>query len=108
MKKTLEKIKLMQKDIKALEAKIRSLNAKIFDELRKMDDIVAEVALYIIFKGYPKEVRSFPETYKTIKYDNYKNIKLKPYGNYGLTDIIGLTEEEFKKLCQYLNVNETD
>ena len=108
MKKILEKIKSIKKDIKALEAKIHSLNAKIFDELRKLNDISAEVALYIIFKGYPKEVRSFPKTYETIKYDSYKNIKLKPYGNYGLTDIIGLTEEEFKKLCQYLNVNESD
>ena len=108
MKKTLEKIKSMQKDIKALEAKIYSLNAKIFDELRKLNDIAAEVAIYIIFKGYPKEVRSFPKTYETIKYDSYKNIKLKPYGSYGFTDIIGLTEEEFKKLCQYLNVNEVN
>ena len=32
MKKTLEKIKSIKKDIKALEAKICSLNAKIFDE----------------------------------------------------------------------------
>lgn len=108
MKKTLEKIKSIKKDIKVLEAKIRSLNTKIFDELRKLNDISAEVAIYIIFKGYPKEVRSFPETYETIKYDSYKNIKLKPYGNYGLTDIIGLTEEEFKKLRQYLNANEAD
>ena len=103
MKKTLEKIKSIKKDIKALEAKIYSLNGKIFDELRKLNDISAEIAIYIIFKDYPKEVRSFPETYETIKYDNYKNIKLKPYNSYGLTDIIGLTEEEFKKLCQYLN-----
>ena len=108
MKKTLEKIQSMKKDIKALEAKIYSLNAKIFDELRKLNDISAEVAIYIIFKGYPKEVRSFPKTYETIKYDSYKNIKLKPYDSYGLTDIIGLTEEEFKKLCQYLNVNKVD
>ena len=108
MKKTLEKIKSIKKDIIALEAKIRSQNAKVLDELRKLNDISVEVAIYIIFKGYPKEVRSFPETYETIKYDSYKNVKLKPYDSYGLTDIIGLTEEEFKKLRQYLNANEAD
>ena len=99
------KDKLKLSDIRII---LKSLNAKIFDELRNLNDISAEIAIYIIFKGYPKEVRSFPKTYETIKYDSYKNIKLKPYSNYGFTDIIGLTEEEFKKLRQYLNANEAD
>ena len=101
MKEVLEKIKSIQKDIAILEAKIHTLNSKAIEELQKMDDIAAEVAAYIILNKYPKEIYPCFSTDQG-EQDRYKNITLKVVYYYDYTDIVGLTEEEFTKLGQYL------
>lgn len=101
MKEVLEKIKSIQKDIAILEAKIHTLNSKAIEELQKMDDIAAEVAAYIILNKYPKEIYPCFST-DPGEQDRYKNITLKVVYYYGYTDVVGLTEEEFTKLGQYL------
>lgn len=101
MKEVLEKIKLIQKDIAILEAKIHTLNSKAIEELQKMDDIAAEVAAYIILNKYPKEIYPCFGTDQG-EQDRYKNIILKVVYYYDYTDVVGLTEEEFTRLGQYL------
>ena len=91
------KINALKTKIIDLELQIRAIEKETKEELSKLGDLVEELALYIKFNNYPKEIYS---TFSTDigEYDNYKHIKLKVVYNYGYTDIVGLTEQEFNRL----------
>lgn len=91
------KINALKTKIIDLELQIRAIEKETKEELSKLGDLVEELALYIKLNNYPKEIYS---TFSTDigEYDNYKHIKLKVVYNYGYTDIVGLTEQEFNRL----------
>ena len=95
--KVMNNISSLQKEIYNLETKIRTLHDEIKKEISQIGDIVEELAIYIKLRDYPTEL------YSTFSrdagdYDNYKNIRIKVVYDYGYTDIVGLTSEEFKRL----------
>ena len=95
MKELIEELQNIQSEIELLENKIK-------EKLSSINDIVKEVALYMKIKGYPTEIYDV-FSYESGVYDDYKDVELKIVYSYGYTDIIGLTNEEFKQLKKLLN-----
>ena len=95
MKELIEELQNIQSEIELLEDKIK-------EKLSSINDIVKEVALYMKIKGYPTEIYDV-FSYESGIYDDYKDVELKIVYSYGYTDIIGLTNEEFKQLKKLLN-----
>ena len=90
MKELIEELQNIQSEIELLENKIK-------EKLSSINDIVKEVALYIIIKDYPTDI--YPVfSYESGVYDDYKDVELKIVYSQGYTDVVGLTREEFKRL----------
>ena len=95
--KTMNNISSLQKEISNLELQIGTLQDKMQKELSQLGDIVEELAVYIKLNEYPTDI--YPVfSYESGEYDKYKNIELKIVWEWGYTDIVGLTKEEFKRL----------
>ena len=96
-KETMNNISSLQKEISNLELQIRTLQDKMQKELSQIGDIVEELAAYIKLNEYPTDI--YPVfSYESGEYDKYKNIELKIVWEWGYTDVVGLTKEEFKRL----------
>ena len=95
-------MKELIKELQGIQSEIELLEDKIKEKLSSINDIVKEVALYIKIKGYPTEIYDV-FSYESGIYDDYKDVELKIVYSYGYTDIIGLTNEEFKQLKKLLN-----
>ena len=95
-------MKELIKELQGIQSEIEHLEDKIKEKLSSINDIVKEVALYIKIKGYPTEIYDV-FSYESGIYDDYKDVELKIVYSYGYTDIIGLTNEEFKQLKKLLN-----
>lgn len=94
---TTNKLLSLKEKISDLELQIRTVNDEIKEEISKIGDIVEELAVYIKLNNYPTEI--YPEfSIDSGEYDRYKHIRLKIVYDYGYTDILGLTKEEFDKL----------
>ena len=90
-------MKELIKELQGIQSEIEHLENKIKEKLSSINDIVKEVALYIKIKGYPTDI--YPVfSYESGDYDKYKNIELKIVWEWGYTDVVGLTKEEFKRL----------
>ena len=90
-------MKELIKELQGIQSEIEHLEDKIKEKLSSINDIVKEVALYIKIKGYPTDI--YPVfSYESGEYDKYKNIELKIVWEWGYTDVVGLTKEEFKRL----------
>ena len=95
--KTMNNLSSLQKEISNLELQIGTLQDKMQKELSQIGDIVKELAVYIKLNEYPTDI--YPVfSYESGEYDKYKNIELKIVWEWGYTDVVGLTKEEFKKL----------
>ena len=95
-------MKELIKELQNLQSEIELLEDKIKEKIGSINDIVKEVALYMKIKDYPTEI--YPVfSYESGVYDDYKDVELKIVYSYGYTDIIGLTNEEFKQLKKLLN-----
>ena len=104
---TTNKILSLKEKISDLELQIRTVKDEIKEEISKIGDIVEELAVYIKLNNYPTEI--YPEFgIDSGEYDNYKHIRLKIVYDYGYTDILGLTKEEFNKLKIFLHNNENN
>ena len=96
-KETMNNISSLKKEISNLELQIGTLQDKMQKELSQLGDIVEELAAYIKLNEYPTDI--YPVfSYESGEYDKYKNIELKIVWEWGYTDIVGLTKEEFKRL----------
>ena len=96
-KETINNISSLQKEISNLELQIETLQDKMQKELSQIGDIVEELAAYIKLNEYPTDI--YPVfSYESGEYDKYKNIELKIVWEWGYTDVVGLTKEEFKRL----------
>ena len=90
-------MKELIKELQGIQSEIEHLEDKIKEKLSSINDIVKEVALYMKIKDYPSEI--YPVfSYESGEYDKYKNIELKIVWEWGYTDVVGLTKEEFKRL----------
>lgn len=94
---TTNKLLSLKEKISDLELQIKTVNDEIKEEISKIGDIVEELAVYIKLNNYPTEIYSVFGI-DSGEYDSYKHIRLKIVYNYGYTDILGLTKEEFDKL----------
>ena len=95
--KTMNNISSLKKEISNLELQIETLQDKMQKELSQIGDIVEELAVYIKLNKYPTDI--YPVfSYESGEYDKYKNIELKIVDEWGYTDVVGLTKEEFKRL----------
>ena len=95
--KTMSNLSSLQKEISNLELQIGTLQDKMQKELSQIGDIVEELAAYIKLNKYPTDI--YPVfSYESGDYDKYKNIELKIVWEWGYTDVVGLTKEEFKRL----------
>ena len=95
-------MKELIKELQGIQSEIELLEDKIKEKLSSINDIVKEIAIYIKIKGYPTEIYDV-FSYESGIYDDYKDVELKIVYSYGYTDIIGLTNEEFKQLKKLLN-----
>lgn len=94
MKELIEELQNIQSEIESLEDKIK-------EKIGSINDIVKEIAVYIKIKGYPTDI--YPVfSYEAGVYDDYKEVELKIVESYGYTDVVGLTNEEFKRLKKLL------
>ena len=99
--KTMSNLSSLQKEISNLELQIGTLQDKMQKELSQIGDIVEELAAYIKLNKYPTDI--YPVfSYESGDYDKYKNIELKIVWEWGYTDVVGLTKEEFKRLKDIL------
>ena len=94
MKELIEELQNIQSEIELLENKIK-------EKLSSINDIVKEIALYMIIKDYPTEIYDV-FSYESGVYDDYKDVELKIVYSQGYTDIVGLTREEFTRLEKLL------
>ena len=95
--KIMVKILSLQKEISNLNLQITTLQEEIKEELSHIEDTVEELAIYIKLNNYPTKI--FPVfSFDEGEYDIYKNIELKIVYKWEYTDVVGLTEEEFKRL----------
>lgn len=91
------KLLSLKKEISNLELQIKAKKDEINKELSQIGDIVKELAEYIKLNNYPTEI--YPVfSFEGGEYDKYKNIELKIVDEWGYTDVVGLTKEEFKRL----------
>ena len=94
-------MKELIKELQGIQSEIESLENKIKEKIGSINDIVKEVALYIKIKGYPTEIYDV-FSYESGVYDDYKDVELKIVDSIGYTDVVGLTNEEFKRLKKLL------
>ena len=94
-------MKELIKELQNVQSEIELLEDKIKEKLSSINDIVKEVALYIIIKGYPTDIYDV-SSYESGVYDDYKDVELKIVDSIGYTDVVGLTKEEFTRLKKLL------
>lgn len=108
---TIEKVNQIKEQISKLQEELIKLEKEAKDELLEKDDFIEALFEYLQFKGYPLELYN---TYGTDigMVDTFGKAKIHVVYNWGYTDIIGLTDEEFDSLnCKIVdfykdNINE--
>ena len=100
MKSIIAEVRDLEEMISQKEKEIALLERTIMEKINSLDNIVEELALYIISKHYPTEI--YPcYGIDNGEYDYYKDISLKIVWN-GYTDVVGLSPEDFMNLQQRL------
>ena len=94
-------MKELIKELQNIQSEIELLENQIKEKLSSINDIVKEIALYMIIKDYPTEIYDV-FSYESGVYDDYKDVELKIVYSQGYTDIVGLTREEFTRLEKLL------
>lgn len=95
------KLLSLKKEISNLELQIKAKKDEINKEISQIGDIVKELATYIKLNNYPTDIYPIFSC-DSGEYDKYKNIDLKIVDEWGYTDVVGLTKEEFKRLKDIL------
>ena len=102
MKELMKEIDAINAEIKKKQIEINHLENTIKQKISSIGDIVKELALYIKLKNYPTEL--YPVcSYESGEYDEYKNIRLKIVYDYGYTDVVGLSQQDFERLKEIIN-----
>lgn len=119
--KAIEKLMSMSQNTSNIANKIEILNIKIGmlqDEIDMLNDGLKEsilnnpdfskvekLAVYLKFKEYPTEIYD-TNSYDRGEYDSFEDITIKVCWGWGYTDVMGLSEEEFKELNAIMNGKE--
>ena len=102
MKELMKEIDAINAEIKKKQMEIHHLENTIKQKMDSIDDIVEELALYIKINKYPTEL--YPAfSYESGEYDEYKNIRLKIVYDYGYTDVVGLSQQQFECLKEIID-----
>ena len=102
MKELMKEINAINAEIKKKQMEINHLENTIKQKIISIGDIVKELALYIKINKYPTEL--YPVfSYESGEYDEYKNIRLKIVYDYGYTDVVGLSQQQFERLKEIIN-----
>ena len=102
MKELMKEIDAINAEIKKKQIEIIHLNYMIKQKIISIGDIVEELALYIKINKYPTEL--YPVfSYESGEYDEYKSIRLKIVYDYGYTDVVGLSQQDFERLKEIIN-----
>ena len=102
MKELMKEINAINAEIKKKQMEINHLENTIKQKMDSIGDTVKELALYIKLKNYPTDL--YPTySYENGEFDNYKTIGLKIIDNYGYTDVVGLSQQDFKRLKEIID-----
>ena len=102
MKELMKEIDAINAEIKKKQMEINHLENTIKQKISSIGDIVKELALYIKLKNYPTEL--YPVfSYESGEYDEYKSIRLKIVYDYGYTDVVGLSQQDFERLKEIID-----
>lgn len=101
MENIIAEVRDLEEMISQREKDIALLERTLMEKISSLDNIVEELALYINRKHYPTEIYPCYGS-DSGEYDSYKDISLKIVWNYGYTDVVGLSAEDFMKLQQRL------
>lgn len=101
MESIIAEVRDLEEMISLREKEIALLERTIMEKISSLDNIVEELALYIISKHYPTEIYSC-NGFDEGEYDSYNGISLKIVWNYDYTEVVGLSPEDFMKLQQRL------
>ena len=102
MKELMKEIDAINAKIKKKQMEINHLENTIKQKMDSIGDIVKELALYIKLKNYPTEL--YPAfSYEPGEYDEYMGVRLKIVYDYGYTDVVGLTQQDFERLKEIIN-----
>lgn len=120
--KVIEKLKLMNQDTREIDDEIGRLYVKIGmleDDIEWLNDKLKEsilndshlskieqLAFYLMLKKYPTDALYDSFSWDNGEYDSFGDIQIKICYNYGYTDIVGLSKEEFKELCAIIGREE--
>lgn len=97
-----DKIKELKRQISKLQRTLRTYEKLYKEELLKKEDVVEGLTEYIIQKEYPTDL--FNEYgIDSGQFDRFGDIKIKIVYDHGYTDVVGLTDEQFKQLCNNIN-----
>ena len=102
MKELMKEIDAINAEIKKKQIEIIHLNYIIKQKMDSIGDIVKELALYIKLKNYPTELYSV-FSYEPGEYDEYMGVRLKIVYDYGYTDVVGLSQQQFERLKELVN-----
>lgn len=91
-----DQIRTIEEEIYESKLKINVLTKQLKEEYLKLGKVKG-LAGYIISMGYPTELYSCWGT-DSGEGDKFGDIRLKVVYNYGYTDVVGLTVEEFNQL----------
>lgn len=102
-----EKIEKLKNKIQNLQKELYDYENELKEEFLKKD-FIDGLFEYMLYQGYPLETYSSFSSDSGIS-DSFGKVQIKVCYNYGYTDIVGLTEEEFqqldKKIIKYYNEN---
>ena len=102
MKELMKEIDAINAEIKKKQIEIIHLNYMIKQKIISIGDIVEALALYIKINKYPTEL--YPAfSYEPGDYDEYMGVRLKIVYDYGYTDVVGLTQQDFERLKEIIN-----
>ena len=102
MKELMKEIDAINAEIKKKQMEINHLENTIKQKIISIGDIVEELALYIKINKYPTELYS-EFSYESGEYDEYMGVRLKIVYDYGYTDVVGLSQQQFEHLKEIIN-----
>lgn len=101
------KIGILNVKIAMLNSEIDVLNDALKDRILNNSDYnkIEKLAVYLNLKRYPTNLYDV-SSLDSGEWDNFGDIKIKVCWGYDYTDVIGLSEEEFKELMDIMKREE--
>lgn len=98
----LEKIEELKNKIEILNQELNECEKNLKEDFINSFGLVDGLFEYLKYKGYPLEIYS-SFGMDSGEYDYFGKVQLKIVYTYGYTDVVGLTNEEFRLLSEKIN-----